>query len=245
MDQICEEKFGPELLSYMYGELDGRRSADFESHLQHCDACAAELANVADARLGVIEWRREDFEPLATPVIVLPAIEQMTAVEKRGIAAVIESIKNLPAWASAGMALAPAAVLFGVFYFGYFNVPATRNDVATTATTPASAEKVLEPVATVNNGSEKTVVAVETNTRDHNAIAAKAQPVAVRRNTTPERIAAKHFVSQPAPVRTETASAVKTIKKSAPRLSSFDEEDDKSLRLADLFAQIGTSEEEE
>ena len=243
MDQICEEKFGPELLSYMYGELDGRRSADFESHLQLCDACTAELANVADARLGVIEWRREDFEPLATPVIVLPAIEPVAAVQKGGIAAVIESIKNLPAWASAGMALAPAAVLFGVFYFGYFNVPATRNDVATTATAPAAAEKVLEPVATVNNGSEKTVVAVETNTRDHNAVAAKAQPVAVRRNATPERIAAKHFVSQP--LRTETATAVKTIKKSAPRLSSFDEEDDKSLRLADLFAQIGTSEEEE
>jgi len=243
MDQICEEKFGPELLSYMYGELDGRRSADFESHLQLCDACTAELANVADARLGVIEWRREDFEPLATPVIVLPAIEQVAAVQKGGIAAVIESIKNLPAWASAGMALAPAAVLFGVFYFGYFNVPTTRNDVATTATAPAAAEKVLEPVATVNNVSEKTVAAVETNTHDHNAVAAKAQPVAVRRNATPERIAAKHFVSQP--LRTETATAVKTTKKSAPRLSSFDEEDDKSLRLADLFAQIGTSEEEE
>ena len=243
MDQICEEKFGPELLSYMYGELDGRRSADFESHLQLCDACTAELANVADARLGVIEWRREDFEHLATPVIVLPAIEQLAAVQKGVIAAVIESIKNLPAWASAGMALVPAALLFGVFYFGYFNVPATRNDVATTVTAPAAAEKVLEPVATVNNGSEKTVVAVETNTRDHNAVAAKAPPVAVRRNATPERIAVKHFVSQP--VRTETATAVKPIKKSAPRLSSFDEEDDKSLRLADLFAQIGTSEEEE
>jgi hypothetical protein len=36
---------------------------------------------------------------------------------------------------------------------------------------------------------------------------------------------------------------VHTATKRAPRLNNLDEEEDKSLRLADLFAEIGSSEE--
>src|SRR5947208_6760894 len=43
--------------------------------------------------------------------------------------------------------------------------------------------------------------------------------------------------------KSETAATVKTSTKVAPRLSSFQDDDDKSLRLADLLADIGSSEE--
>src|SRR5438128_6778106 len=101
-----DENHGLDLVAYMYGELDSRASEAFESHLENCDECAVELGAFADARLGVIEWRRNDFEHLATPAIIIPETERVTPVrriEKIGVfAGFLESISSLSAYASAG-----------------------------------------------------------------------------------------------------------------------------------------------
>jgi anti-sigma factor RsiW len=113
---------GPELVTYIYGEMDDRARASFESHLAGCDDCAAELASVSDARLGVIEWRRNDFDHLSTPAIILPASEPAFSIApvsagRSGIAALFESIFSLPVIARVGVGLATAAVVVGIIYY--------------------------------------------------------------------------------------------------------------------------------
>src|SRR5689334_20861023 len=98
---------GAELLTYIYGEMDECAREVFESHLERCDECAVELGAISDARLGVIEWRRGDFERLETPAMVVPGLYGDRTVsrstEKAGaFAALIESLSTLSAYARAG-----------------------------------------------------------------------------------------------------------------------------------------------
>ena len=60
-----DSEHGIDLVAYIYGEMDDAARDRFETHLAGCDKCAFELGSYADARLGVIEWRRNDFETLA------------------------------------------------------------------------------------------------------------------------------------------------------------------------------------
>src|SRR5437870_1692493 len=101
---------GTELVSYIYGELDERSQSAFESHLSECVDCAMELAAVSDARLGVIEWRRNDFDHLATPEFVIPEAAPIRSVaepKKVGFfARLTEAIFSLPLFVKTGVALA-------------------------------------------------------------------------------------------------------------------------------------------
>src|SRR3954453_9051801 len=114
-----EKEYGLELVSYIYGELSDDRRSSFESHLEACDACVLELANYSDARLGVIEWRREDFDHLLTPAIVIPETKPVFAKADgpHSFAGILESIFRLPLFAQAGLGFASAALLVGAIYF--------------------------------------------------------------------------------------------------------------------------------
>src|SRR5689334_12711894 len=112
---------GTDLISYIYGEMDEAGQNAFESHLATCDKCAIELGEYSNARLGVVEWRRNDFEHLATPAIIIPSLQPASLVaaeRKPGIfASVIEAIGALSGFAQASLGLAAAALLIGIFYF--------------------------------------------------------------------------------------------------------------------------------
>lgn len=61
-----------ELLTYLYAEATLGERKEFETHLLVCTLCTDEFAELADARFTVFEWQREDFAPLATPKIEIP-----------------------------------------------------------------------------------------------------------------------------------------------------------------------------
>lgn len=67
--------FAAEMVSYMYDDLSAVEKNKFAEHLRGCNACSAELAGVSEARVALLDWRREEFLPLAAPVITLPQTE--------------------------------------------------------------------------------------------------------------------------------------------------------------------------
>src|SRR3954471_9107038 len=146
-----EQEHGLELVSYIYGELSDDRRSAFESHLQACDECVLELANYSDARLGVIEWRREDFDHLATPEVVITESqpEYVHAGGRRGLAAVLDSIFRLPIFAQAGLGLAAAALAIAMVYFAGFT-PAGSDNLASNSSLVVQAPAHIEdPVRSV------------------------------------------------------------------------------------------------
>jgi len=227
------------LVAYMYGELDQASRAAFETHLAACDECAFELGSFADARLGVIEWRREDFDPLATPVILVPDTQPVAAFADRPAAVgsaqgLWESLLSWPLFARVGTGLAAAALVAGAVYF--------------TAVSRQPAEVADQKPAVINNSPATTpkepvkeVVRYEPAPEQKRPAPLKSEKVIDRHPTPRIQLASSRTTirsASPAGVRTRVQASTK-----APRLNNVEEEEDKSLRLTDLFAEIGTSEE--
>lgn len=234
-----------EMIAYMYGELDAQARVAFEDHLVTCDECVFELAAMADARLGVVEWRREDFDPLPTPEIVIdtaPAISVQWTSPKPGIfVGLVKSLTALPMISKLGTAFAAAAVVIGVAYFAItFVRPVT--DIASnkqgTSVEPSPTgeerEKTELSVSSPDPGTfpddeRKPVTAA--NKRPNRHSEARPQVSTLRKS---ERTSPRPRLPSRNP---QTATT------QAPRLNAFDEDEDKSLRLTDLLAEIGSSDE--
>ena len=236
---------GAELLAYMYGELDLRSRAEFEKHLALCNECAFELAAFADARLGVIEWKREDFDHLASPVVLIPdAAPQYATVERpitwAGITSWWESILSWPLAARVfGTALAAVTVVAGLVYF--VGMARVNNEVAfEPVEPPVSAPDVRE-----NLTQPPRVTAVKENivvpkTTVDQAKSSDSPRVQLRRT----QLAPARTIARNSPVsKVATPKAATAATRKAPRLNSFDDDEDKTLRLSDLLADIGNSDD--
>jgi hypothetical protein len=235
---------GIELTAYMYGELDQNSRTAFESHLAVCDECAMELASFADARLGVIEWRREAFDHLATPVILLPESEPVAPfVDKPatagGFVGLWESLLSWPV--RAGTGLAAAALLAGAVYFAAFSSGTSNGEVAAVPTNGPVAEKLpqIEP-------EQKTSAVISTGApvvQPKRLSGVKSEKPIERRAARRIQLASSRTPGRSPAVIRSGQPKVQTATTRAPRLNNLDEDEDKSLRLADLFAEIGSSEE--
>jgi len=229
---------GVDLVAYIYGELDEAARSSFESHLATCDECAIELAATSDARLGVVEWRRADFEHLVTPEIVIPMDEPAasTVYEPRKapvFAGFLESLLSIPLYARAGVGVAAAALIVVVIYF--VGVPFTSDKPVAVIQEPAiespsvpNSEPVQVGVPPETTAAEITKPAVPTSTKNSEQLRAKRQAVAP--NVVVAKNSRNHVVK---------SSNSQLAVKRAPRLNNFEEDEDRSLRLVDLFAEVG------
>lgn len=97
----CDDKQG--LVAYLYDEIGAEARAEVDRHLQRCAACAAELAALGDARLGLAAWQPPDAD-LGFTIVPQPATP--VAAPARGWASV-------PVWAQAAAAALVLAVGLG------------------------------------------------------------------------------------------------------------------------------------
>ncbi len=67
--------FAEQTISYLYGETEASDRVKFEAHLEDCSQCADELAGFSFVRSAVLDWRNEDFVKLQTPSFNIPALE--------------------------------------------------------------------------------------------------------------------------------------------------------------------------
>jgi len=142
-------------------------------------------------------------------------------------------------FAKAGIGFAAAALAISVFYFSSSS-PAAKPDVADIKNSGPSAPQVQAKT------SDEPAPRYVASSKDD--VAAPKPKSTANRSEHPRAIVVSHVTAQPVVRKNELATnntnktIVPTAKK-APRLTTVEDEDDKSLRLADLFAEIGSSEE--
>lgn len=257
-DSPCE--FAEQIIAYLYDEAGAGEKNNFEAHLKNCATCADEFTSFGSIRSSVLEWREADFDSLPAPHFDL---ETITGAKPQ---IVVETEKPQSRFAAIwsnwvfNPALATAAVLLlfigaGIFLYSWqssneIDLAAIPKETNSKITTAPTAEKVREEssenkIADLNKNkkvpAEKSFQSTEVSNVKPNAIVEKYdasnQPVKVstklpKNKSTSSQVAVEtdNGIKQNAPNR----------KAKAPTLTNNDDDEDDSVRLSDLFAEIDT-----
>lgn len=258
-----------EIVSYLYNEIGAGEKAIFESHLATCRDCAAELADFSLARFAVKDWRDAEFARLETPPIEIPF---ETSPSKKADSAVSDSFlarlrrffSPRPMWATGAAAL---AIVLGVVLtattllrsdFIVENKPVVSAD--NSALPPA---KTVPPPQPAASAAPEIVNSTVVSPPSPNKKTAPENREIVRRDETPnsqKNSTVRDSADSPKTVngreggeniaasslRQSSDSAPKTrarTNRPVPTLNSFDEEEeDETLRLAEMFEEIDAGE---
>jgi len=214
--------FTDEIVSYMYGEIGGTAELQFEAHLAACMVCTDEFAEASNARFSVYEWKKEIFDPLPTPRITVPYGENRAPSV---ISAAVEAIRTWADGLSVPLAVAAALAVFigaGVVLYSYVG-----NRERQFAASPAVPD-VQVPQAPIPEAP--TVTAADT----------PSAPLPTAPSSRPWRATRYVPKNVSRPVRTYAIDRGPAPQnKKAPVLTAYQETEDNSLRLADLFDEAG------
>ena len=106
-ENTCER--APDLMAFLYHEMDERETRGFRLHLQQCSSCREEAASLGVVRESIIAWRDEALAGfVSTPVTTKP--------RKSALAALRQFFDLSPLWLKGATALAMVAffVLVGL-----------------------------------------------------------------------------------------------------------------------------------
>lgn len=217
-----------DMLAYLYDEISEAHREKFEMHLASCGTCVDDFAEISQSRYPVYEWKRAQFDQLPTPRFVLPL---KLASPSPFVDRLRAAFSLTPSFAFGGLTAAVLVALVGgyVIFVGVSSdaevaremVPAP---VANRASIALPSPPVLEPLASEGTEIQKNA---ELPKNLSNVVKTSTAVKAVIRSTKPK-----------------AKSVRRTIQKDQiPVMSSIeDDEEDDTLRLADIFDEIGTSE---
>ncbi len=222
-------KFSSDILSYMYGELSASTRDVFESHLLECSVCTDEFAEVSAGRYEVYEWKKLAFDPLATPRFEIPSEYEVAAapswVDK--LRAAFGSSWAAPAFALGGLMI--VSIFAASWILSGDNQPYVAANTADGPVVDSPPNVVPSPRVSeprVETGSTGEIEPQET------------KPVRI---LAPRRDAKKIVRSaQPRTIEVRGESA-RNPRITTPRLNEFADEEDTSLRLAELLDDVETS----
>jgi hypothetical protein len=253
-----------ELVSYLYDEIGKSEKAVFEKHLAKCRNCADELADFSFARFSVKDWRDAEFAHLKTPVIEIPfETKPLRETVSADSVSLLDNLRRIfspsTIWTTSAAAL---AVFIGLFLtatnFFQPDLTAEKKNVnfeggsVLSSAKPETQPKVaplIEPeivnsVVQSSDSSKKrnlteNLEIVQQNrppeNRKKSVVKASAHSPKIKNGReSGENIAASDVKktnnqAQQIPVR---------INRPIPILNSFDEEEDNTLRLAEMFEEI-------
>ncbi len=221
--------FGEELVSYIYGEFPVNDRTAFEDHLLSCGECIEEFAAVSESRLGVYEWHRDEFLTLETPYFEIP-FRRSVAVSEQSLGW-FDALRRLftPArLAVAGGAFATFAVVFGTIFIVSTPTDQFIADANTTVAPVNLSNNIKETVIPPVNSSE------QTESKESFINEFKAEKTSTKRRRSSRLVQAKATTINS--VRQNQVQEARSA--TMPRLGTFDEAEDTSLRLADLVANI-------
>ena len=220
--------FGEELVSYIYDELPAAGRHSFESHLLNCSSCTAEFAELSMSRLGVYEWNRDEFAPLETPQFVIPYSKPEPAYSW------MDAIRGF-IFTPARLSFAAGALALMVVALGWLYLADSNSGTV-------AENQVLPPVVELPKPENTSEIAksldeiakdkyITDKVLDERPVTSKGGPKGERK---------------PAIVRTKSVNgsanrqltARRNRPANSPRLGTFEEVEDTSLRLADLVANI-------
>jgi hypothetical protein len=227
--KTCE--FTDEIVAYLYNEIGDGERAKFETHIASCGTCTDEFAAVSNARFSVFEWRKEQFDSLATPHIVIPELAKQTKadISESGWLA---ALAGLLSFARSPMAVATALLVcigVGFIVLTYFRsseslIASNKIDVPVVKNTELeNAKPVIDPIVETETPTDQPIEPTRISTPQKSTPAYKTVPATE----------AKRAVNNDVKRTRMTQTAQK------PALNDFREEADNSLRLTDLFDEIG------
>ena len=213
--------YGDDIVSYMYEEMPVTERSAFEGHLVACQVCTDDFAAVSLSRFEAYDWKRLEFDPLATPRIAIPYQAKTISFGER-----------LSAWMSwATLVPVAAALVIGlsIVYLLISNSGKSEPMVAANEelTVPASSESTpaqRQPTVTRS---------VEIGTKTP-ASPSKVQLASTSHKSALPKTQLAQRVGRAPKLGNDLAENIPDMKH-APRLGIRDEEDDRSLRLSDLF----------
>ena len=230
--------FGDEIVSYIYDELAVADRRKFETHLVSCTTCTDEFAAVSYSRFSVFEWQKNEFATLMTPEIVIPYTRNTVRQVKGTKAGFLTGFGEiLGSWRVAFAAVALVLAGAGFLAVNYLRQPDQRVaanvetgsalplvDTAANVTQDLINESPVDPeILPVGTRAEKTSTIHPAKVQDFRRAIRPRNPVKMQNST--------NFATQP---------VTNQKMKNAPVLTNYEDNDDKSLRLADLFdTEIG------
>ena len=210
---------GGDMLAYLYNEMASADRETFELHLGDCGTCIDDFAELSQSRYPVYEWKQTEFDLLPTPRIAIPYGEAAASWFDRLRAA----FAFRPAYAFGGVA---AMLLAGVVTAYVFFSGAPADDIAKSVEpSPSPARASVSPTPTASDPRETTAIRTPEP---------KDKPEVVKA-TVPNRSSAKG-------VKTKATTPAPKKNERVPVYSTADDDEDDSLRLADIFAELDTSE---
>lgn len=256
--------FTEHLVAYLYDEATPAERNEFEIHLINCSSCADEVTDLGSIRSSIADWR-EEFFTFEQPVIEIPhlkqplsSINQTVSIAKRSwFADFRKSFLLSPMWKPAAAASALMFVCIGLALYVFVlsgnrelavntNKNIEKAAPSSNITTDPQLEKteILSPNESPVGSRNTEVADSQPNVLKQNKNNSPAYPVTKTSGNTIKlkMIAPK---SNTLAIRSETNTYNEktpvTQKHQVPKLSDLNEDDDKkSLRLADLFEEIGS-----
>jgi len=233
--------FADDIVAYIYDEIGHGERGKFESHLAGCAACTDEFAGISNARFAMFEWQKEEFGHLSTPEIVIPYTSKAKNAEAVGLFAGLRDLLTLSGWTSAIMVAGAVIICIGL---GFVAVNYVGNGSQTAENKKAIvSDPSVSPILAQNQQSAPAVPSVPPSKESN----LSGTPITASTKATPGReirpvraSLSNQRIRFGKSLTASTRVAPPPIKqRKAPALTAFEDEDDKSLRLADLFDEDG------
>ena len=238
--------YAEQLVSYLYDEAGAAESAAFEAHLKSCAACADEMKAFSGVQFSISDWKANEFDALAAPIIEIPYERAEKTVEVAGIKeSWLSGLRNLfslnRTLSLATASLAVLAVCVGIVLFA---LNARKgNDLADSG----NKKPVISP--TVEKSPE------QSNPTNVQNITPDLKPVIEQTKPQPEQ-AVQPTTKKTTVVKASQRETPKDAKKTVPKKDDVrrnknndlppgvlgDEDEDDTLRLAEIFDEIDTDE---
>lgn len=229
----CE--FNDEIVSYIYDEMDPAGRSRFESHLASCAACTDEFAGISNARFSVFEWHKEEFAPLSTPEIVIPYAPRTSENKAEAAGGFFAGLQELLAFARSPLAIGGAfatVLVIGFLAFSFMDRGGEQTIASNVVVNPVSSP-VVEPSRKIEQPTVTEITTAETEIRDNDIKPVKAS---VTENRSRSAQSASMKLRR---MGNDVASRSTDRTRKAPSLSELNDEDDDTLRLSDMFDEIG------
>jgi hypothetical protein len=250
--------FAEEIVSYLYDEAGVKEKTDFVAHLEKCSNCTDELTAFGFVRSSIQEWRNEEIFALEMPALEIPHLQTANFAGNSAVSddsdSWLDQIRKIftlspkLAFGSAAFAVLAVCAGLGLIIFNSSN----ENDIASNSnrnyqndiaanvnktSESAPSNPALEQQKTESlpeNKPEQVQFKSPKNSTEKASGNSKALPKNKALDKKPNSTMAETFIENK---RDKTNNIQK---QEAPKLSNLNEEEDNSLRLADLFAEIGT-----
>ncbi len=235
-----------EIPEYIYQELTDRGRVELERHFSACAGCAAELKGMTNAHLAVMQWRDESFAGLSTPKIVIPFGENQSDQAGTVNSGWLDSIHRLLGNSTAlqwggGLVAVAAVALIAFIAVNMIRVPvqpsvakesSPRVDGAVAGRNEIPQQVINENVARLPD--EAGVVDTRSPTKVSTGLRSRSSGGSNgRRSPRSGQVAVD--LNGNGRAKKSNGSARKL-----PSLNDVADDDDNSLRLSDLFEEIGS-----